>query len=62
MDLEDVVGSFLGRPSSYLPGGAGPSLAVAPSGRGLALGLATMSAYAAIMTLAGGRAMRRDVT
>lgn len=53
---------WLGDLETYLPGQAGLALALGLPGRALAVGAATMAAYALAATAAGAYALRRDVT
>jgi ABC-2 type transport system permease protein len=62
MGLEDAVRGWLGDVATYLPGQAGLSLAIASSDRAVVVGAGAMVAYAAVATVAGAYALRRDVT
>lgn len=62
MGVEDAVRGWVGDLDRYLPGQAGLGLAIAPSARVIVAGAITMAAYAAVASLAGAAAMRRDVT
>lgn len=62
MGIEDAVRGWFGDLASYLPGQAGLTLAIAPAPRALYLGATTLALYAALSTVAGAWAVRRDLT